>query len=256
MKMKKEQIAVELTDNQLRGIFDRCPYKATFDEFVEGYREWAKTQNLVKPEVKEITVGFTDEQIIDFGKHHYGYGTRCNCFVNDFKKWQVTQTFVQPQQFEPVVVGLSDKQVSDISEAIVTNLCIGKSLWEDVSYEISRYLKTQTFVQAQLFDPSWDIIPSRVDEVEIVMNYCKDGMILDNGSNFLISYKRPKPPAPKVEVDKDYYHKKTRDIYTALGFIRTYVNGGWEDYVKYANGNGEYSKPIDDFLAKFERVQS
>ncbi len=248
----QEPVGVELTDNQLCGIFDRFPYKATFDEFVEGYHEWAKTQNLVKPEVKEITVGLSDEQINDLAVcMRWEVGCREGIA---FLSWLKTQTFAQSQLFEPVVLGLSDEQVDDI----LNLFSYDSDEYLEYAKKLGDYLKTQTFTRPQYFYPSWDIIPSHVDEVEIVMNYCQDGMILDDESNFLISYKRPKPPAPKVEVGQVWKYKGNHYTVGLLSTLKVINTTEWVSCVNYISDNSGncYTRTLEDFLAKFEQVQS
>ncbi len=192
---------------------------------------------------------------------------------------------------EPVAVGLSDEQVDGLIQHFKDEGILQNKL--NHAWIIKDYLKTQTFaipevqpvsalssayqcllednlalakeleqLKAQQFTPDWNIIPSYVDEVEIVMNYCQGGMI-DDDSNFLISYKRPTPPAPKVDVGQVWrYTGDGGDDYTVTNIQvlegKSKLSDKWTEnltLVTYESGGDKYTRPLSDFLAKFDRVQ-
>ena len=75
-------------------------------DYTHHLKSWLKHEDFAQPEVKEVVVGLSDEQVNAFACY-YGLSTteqsKLRC---ELKKWQKTQTFAQP---EPVVVGSSDE---------------------------------------------------------------------------------------------------------------------------------------------------
>jgi len=222
----------------------------SLSEFLLQNSRWSNmthkiTEWFEKNPVEPVVVGLSDEQVKSFITHWMSGG---NNEVMEYHEWARTQTFAQLDAKE-VVVGLSDEQIKDFSK----NCYVLES-------RIKEWLKTQTFAQSQLFEPRWDIIPSHVDEVEIVMNYCQDGMILDDESNFLIGYKRPKLPAPKVEVGQTWskeglkYRIYELDKMKTLGEKVDSVVFHHYDVDENSDDFELFERTLSSFLAKFERV--
>jgi intein/homing endonuclease len=192
------------------------------------------------------------------------YGLRNFIVDSDMLPSRAIEKWFEQNPVESVV-GLSDEQVQNLARALNY-----RKYWKHdwLTSTIHDFLKTQTFAQPQqYFEPSWEIIPNHVDEVEIVMNYCQDGMVLDDESNFLISYKRPVPPAPRVEVGQIWNYKDNTYVVTGIERIKgkTKIGTEWVDdleLVHYHRGTNlvsiefqAYTRTMDAFLAKFEQVQ-
>ena len=106
------------------------------------------------------------------------------------------------------------------------------------------------------FEFSWDDAPKRADEVSVSVNWHKDGVLLE--SKELFSEQRPKP-TPQVEVGQVWKHSNDCNYQIdSLGETKFNDNAGWIDCVTYRSlETGRfYTRPLEDFLVKFEKVKS
>ena len=185
----------------------------------------------------------------------------------EINKW------LEQNPIEPVVVGLSDEQLEDL----VKGLSIATTDYQFKNrLEFAReWLDAQTFAKPGVgnsdtssnWDDAWiqelstelaGFAYSKENIKSLITAFLDKKPNLSNGSiNWQQTLQERPKPTPKVEVGQVWKHKRKGTKYEVLGFIRTYVLGEWLDYVKYeeVNGNAEFSKPQDDFLAKFEQVQ-
>jgi hypothetical protein len=241
-------------------------YQSLYEDFRKVKKELEQLK--LQQEVKEVTIGLSDEQIYNLydwlANAEYG-------FVAAYKEWAKTQTFTQSseafkaameevhirneeiaqlkeeleqlklqQEVKEVPVGLSDEQVDEISSRLE---CV------EWGYKgiIRNYLKTQTFAQPAIGNTdsrlNWDDAPKNAESFQLkgvwlcgakVVDYC---VILDE--------QRPKP-TPVVELESVWH-------YGAIEATVRCVN----DYevVLCNNYSGIFSViAVTDFLAKFKRV--
>jgi hypothetical protein len=225
--LKQEPVAVGLSDEQAISLI-KFRDSTISDNCLRIYKDWAKTQTFTTPEVKEVPVGLSDEQVNGLIQHFKDEGILQNKLNHAWviKGYLKTQAFAIPE-VQPVSALSSAYQC-----LLEDNLALAKELEQ---------------LKAQQFTPDWNIIPIYVDEVEIVMNYCQGGMI-DDDSNFLISYKRPTPPAPKVEIGQVWRLNNSESRVEVL-LIR-----GDNVAVDGLDVGGLAVYEIADFVAMFERV--
>lgn len=264
-----------MTKEQIEALADFIADGTVFKSngFEIKITEWFE-QNPIEPAV----VGLSDEQ----------KKSVINRFADNFciQRYRVEQSFndlyknltFKPQEVKEVVVGLSDEQVELLSKNI--NNCFESGFISFTPNDIKLWLKSQTFSQPdytnggwkgkydslridydelkaskfQLFEPDWGIIPSYVDTVELVLNYFNCGEC-----KFLHSYDRPKPLAPSVEICTRWKHKKSGVVYFVDCIGKQWVSeNNWVESVTYRKTEISpadfFTKPIDDFLAKFERA--
>jgi hypothetical protein len=157
-------------------------------------------------------------------------------------------------------VGLRDNQVKDLAELL-------SKYGNDYAHMVTvlrQWLENQSFSKLDLAedymelkaevrelrkfqDIDWDSMPE-VNRVAIVQTYYGEGGVVLSSD---VVYKdRP------VERGQIWEHLRKGSRYEILGYIRTWVNDAWVDYVKYEElgGNAEYSRPESDFAVKFKRV--
>jgi len=189
---------------------------------------------------------------------------------------------------EPVVVGLSDNQVSLLAEELYKETS-GVVIFE-LEKHIASFIKTQTFTQpseafkaamvevdirnqeieklkaeivaleeentklkAQQFEVDWSDAPDDCREAWQLNRffYGDDNRYIDVLAG---KQKSQKPPAPKIEFDVPYIYKNAKYRVQSVGKMR--VGDDWIDSVMHVNDDhsASYTREISDFLAKFERV--
>jgi hypothetical protein len=105
----------------------------------------------------------------------------------------VITEWLEQNQPSPIVVGLSDEQVDELSYLLE---------YVEWGYKgvIHNYLKTQTLIQPQQFQPSWDGVPTEAVLARVVVKYLhEDGYSSVHADKVLAQFERPKS-TPKVEV--------------------------------------------------------
>jgi cytochrome c553 len=116
-----KEVVVGLSDEQVDELFNYFPFKATKDEFIEGYQEWAKTQTFAQPEVKEIAVGLSDEQVTAFACYYGLSITEQSKLRCELKKWLKAQTFAQPNTLLEYQLDEARKEINRV-ESLNANL--------------------------------------------------------------------------------------------------------------------------------------
>jgi hypothetical protein len=177
------------------------------------------TQKFAQPEVKEVVVGLSDEHLHSLYNFLNGSELPFNCA---YHKWSKTQTFTQPNE-----------------SLIADNLALAKELEE---------------LKAHRFQPNWDNAPADAVEYSVFEYYTtKAGHTCRSGTLALVE--RPTPPAPKVEAGQTWKYK---GMHYTVGLLSKFkVDSEWVDSVNYiSDDSGDcYTRTVEDFLAKFERVQ-
>lgn len=85
----------------------------------------------------------------------------------------LTKWFKQ-NPIEPVVVGLSDEQIDNLSNTIWSKLDTDK-----IDFVIKKWLKNQTFAQPEQFDVNWEGVSGNADYVMLKMEmYNADGKLV------------------------------------------------------------------------------
>jgi hypothetical protein len=131
------------------------------------------------------------------------------------------------------------------------------------------WARTQTFSHSQQFEPNWDDAPvGAIRCVNSTRWWNEKGEYIETTNS--VSFERPKPPTPKVEVGQVWTFKTKGSEYIVEEVIilegKTKI-GEWQDnftLVVYSPANVKgyckskdiYRRPLEDFLAKFEQVQS
>lgn len=241
--------------------------RCQFNFYEEIITEWLE-QNQPEP----IVTGLTDEQIkdlacvvssVDYDDFHT---TRYDVLIQN---WFKKQTFTQ--EVQAVAVGLSDEQVNSLFEYFPY-----KATKEDFIEGYNTWAKTQTFTQPEQFTPSWDDAPSWANWVAQDGDgqwqwYNKKPVAecgcwashkgnYDSARGTIKTWQqtlqeRPKP-TPVVTVGETWIHTKTGNKYYVDGFCQSKINDEWVKSVMYHVGGARYTRTLDDFIAKFEKVQS
>ena len=222
------------------------------------------------------------------------------CSVTIENNERIITEWLEQNQPEPIVVGLSDEQV----ESLTTHLdCFLEGILtkkDDIKFTIKDWLKTQTFVQpaslsedvaeiyalesevkskelyinalekeleqlkSQQLKPNWDDAPKESKYCRIYMEFQDKNYHTLKSNVEPLEFERPTPPAPKVEVGQVWEYKSISYVVISTGKVkRSTVEFGdeWLDCITYANETVNSDKPItyytrtlDDFLAKFARV--
>jgi hypothetical protein len=264
----QEPVVVGLTELQLRDIFDRTPHKPTFEEFVEAYQEWSKTQTFAQP--LEVPADTYNKLVSEMEELQDKYDSL-------YEEYQ--SLIVDKTQLELKCGSLSDALLElEMGERhMITNAQIDSLIESNrkAGEEIGQ-------LKAQLqFTPSWENAPKWANWVaknatgEWVWYEQKPGMqygdistrwavesgnsvaAIDNTDWKETLQQRPTPPAPKVEVGKYVrkYDEYSQEV-DVLHIGDMIVNGDYLSSVVF-NVNGKIrAMATDDFLAKFERVQS
>lgn len=231
-----------------------------------------------------IIVGLSDEQVMDLGQYYYGDGSECDQFVNDFKFWQKTQTFAEPQ-IKQVPVGLSDEQRYSVCQLFAKNP-------DEFRYYVGYlrdYLDTQTFTQpseafkaameevhirdeeiaqlkdkleqlkSQQFQPNWNDAPADAVEYAVFEYYTTKEGKSSKGETLHLE-QRPKPtPQPQVEVGQVWKHEG--EEYEVFNIIHVLVGDEWKEGIQCKSKRKDrYEEhayvgiPTPNFISKFERV--
>ena len=195
------------------------------------------------------------------------------------------QKWLEQNQPEPVVVGLSDEQMEDLCFQVAN---VTKNTHWNIEGFIKKWFEKQTFTQPQQLKPSWDDAPDwanwlaqdfngswnwfeeKPEIVSSISTKFKTTKLtvacFDNTNWQQTLEQRPTPPAPKVEVgqvwrclsnNQDY---RIHEIDVLEG--ETKINGGeWQkdmQLVAYRPVKAcevkIYHRTLEDFLAKFELV--
>ena len=193
---------------------------------------------------------------------------------------EIITSWLEQNPVDPVVIGLSDEQVDELSYRLE---------YVEWGYKmvIHNYLKTQTFAQPQQFQPNWDDAPDWANwlaqNLDGAWHWFKDKPLTgihDGWANGYFGYKerRNSPylevnswqqtlqqrtkPTPQVEVKQVWAHRFTRNEYYIKSLGQMKFNGEWQDSVTYDSVTYEYdetdefTRTLEDFLANFEQVQS
>lgn len=188
---------------------------------------------------------------------------------------QLITEWLEQTPVEPVVVGLSDEQILDLTKYLKNDCTRGQKM--DMSRLITDWQKTQTFVQHRAFDdselsekymtlyddyqsllidlslqkkqqflPNWDKIPVHADWYFVSESYCENEPTLN-----CVIYKEQRPqPTPQVEVGQVW---KLENVAYEVSAI-TQINGEKYVVVRVCDDWLFPSYTMSDFLAKFERV--
>ncbi len=108
-KNPQEPVIVGLSDEQLKDCLSKISC-GTRQDMINTFKTWYESQIFVQPEVKEVPVGLSDEQIWDLANHLDGECSSRHNMDKFIKEWAKPQTFVQPEVKE-VAVGLTDEQI-------------------------------------------------------------------------------------------------------------------------------------------------
>jgi hypothetical protein len=174
--------------------------------------------------------------------------------------FRIREWFVQNIQ-EPVVVGLSDSQMTDISNYLWKNMSIFTP--QHCNNLLIHWAKTQTFAQSEPFQPNWNDVPKGTEFVRIIAEYADKNHRAISASEILAQYvlQDPPHPAPRVEVGQVWRYVsegKSGDDYTINTLTRMKIGEDWVDAVSYFQMLGDtiYTRTLSDFLEKFKQVQS
>lgn len=166
----------------------------------------------------------------------------------------VIAEWLEENQPEPVVVGLSDEQVYEISRcACEIGFDVGRTSIQNIIDIVSNYLKTQTFTQLKQFTPNWDDAPFAVEFQLRKVWISAQGNELEE---LPICFYRPKP-TPQVEVGQVWKNHNNGKNYKILMLGKLKESGVWLDAVTYGSADDNYyyyTRTLSDFLAKFERM--
>jgi hypothetical protein len=186
-----------------------------------------KEQTFTAPEVKEVPVGLSDEQIDGLIQHFKDEGILQNKLNHAWviKDYLKTQAFAIPE-VQPVSALSSAYQC-----LLADNLALAKELKQ---------------LKAQQFTPDWSKIDddSTIDGCKIDLVWTCCGGLIERET--LTTFERPTPPAPRVEVGQVWgFHGSSVEIVMVTEF----------QIVMKSIETGNLSiDDIEDFLAKFERV--
>jgi hypothetical protein len=198
-------------------------------------------------------------------------------FLLDKPKWstlheKITAWFEQNPlvSTETKVVGLTDKQIEEISTIvapyddsnrirnIITGYLMGQKFAQPAEYAkhtidnlAAELRKCHKIIKAQQFQPNWDDAPADAEIYQISYVWLDEGGTFVDG-NVLNEFKRPTPPAPKVEVGQVWKSSDgIRVEILGLGF----ANNEETVCIKFFSSQILIIRTLSDFLAKFEQVQ-
>jgi hypothetical protein len=189
----------------------------------------------------------------------------------------VIEQWLEQNPVDPVVVGLSDKQVEDLSNFIQRYQHRNGTVTS-----IENWLKTQTFTQQYKTDGFAEMqleecgIEYRALKKEF--EQLKSQQFTQNSERALIDIKHMIrssmiqsrfgifdkildviesviKPTPQVTVGDIWMHKKTGNKYYIDGFCKTKICDDWCKSVMYHVGDARYTRTLSDFVDKFEQVQ-
>lgn len=202
-------LGYHLAENEGIEDFDGMDYECEISDFL-------KTQTFAQPEVKEVVVGLSDEQLIDFlDDDEAGNWSTPSGFIAAYRKWAKTQTFAQSKQFEPD--------------------------WDDAP-AWANYLAQDAnggwgFYSVKPFINSHGVLANRCN----AQHYAPCDLVTPT------IQKRPKP-APQVEVGQVWSGTASFFEVTIIGINSTLL-------VYQDNKSKNFSShEILDFVTKFERV--
>lgn len=179
---------------------------------------------------------------------------------------------------KPVVVGLSDEQVHQLSRTL-NERSYFKHDW--LISAIHNFLKTQTFAHSEIqqkyhelyndyqslladkadierkFKVNWDDAPKDSSHVKLFRNFYNESGELCSGKITFYEV-RPTPPTPTVQIGQVWRSKLDAEYIcnvTTLGFLPNNSEPSlFEDAVSYSFKGSVYTRTLSDFIAKFERV--
>ena len=164
----------------------------------------------------------------------------------------LTREWFEQNPIKPAIVGLSDSQMTDISNYLWKNMSIFTP--QHCNNLLIHWAKTQAFAQPQQFQPNWDDAPDESVIARIWVEYVNKHNVSLVHREILAQYEHPKPPAPCVVFNVDYIYKNAKYSVVSTGKMK--VGNDWIDCVNYTNDDHskDYTRTLEDFLAKFERV--
>jgi hypothetical protein len=229
-------------------------YNASDKECIhEIYKEWAKTQTLAQPEVKEVPVGLSDEQARELLRFYDNSQNESSTRIETYHEWAKTKNFAHYNN-EGKVYGL-DGSVTDY-----------KADYESVAGSFVSLKEECLKLKAQQWQPNWDDAPDAVSAT-VFIDYRNEKNVSVRCKDVLAVNFKPTPPEPRVEVGQVWLCAKNKNHYiikrikTLEGEVK--VNSG--EWVKNLvlvtywlqekeQEPKEYTRTLEDFLAKFELI--
>jgi hypothetical protein len=216
------------------------------NQYEDAITEWLEQNQLNSDEVQDYR-----DEIEELERHSqelYEEGKACIKYQNELMD-EIQR--LKSQQKE-VVVGLSDEQVFRVAKIM------GYSSDSITVDRINTYLKTQTFTQSQQlfmpFSPDWTDVPDDIVLWRVCFEWLNENHNVVRSDVLQPEIKRPKP-TQQVEVGQVWMHKNTLNEYYIKSLGQMKFNGEWHDSVTYEyDETDEFTRPLSDFLAKFERV--
>lgn len=227
-----EPVVVGLSDDNVWSLAEAFvdDNALTMQEMFDSYGEWAKTQAFAQPEVKEVVIGLTDEQI-DNLVVWLGVGfVTATKVATRVKEWLKTQTFEQQYKTD----GFAEMQLDEAG----------------IEY---RALKAELEqLKSHKFTPNWDDAPKKASYARLSVEWLNNGY-QQIAFNVLSQHERPKPTLPTIEVGQVWRSNDSHEI----AYERAKIIGVDDEAVAYRfNEIGKIGVfDIEDFLAKFEQVQ-
>jgi hypothetical protein len=216
--MNKEQFA--------RSVFDSI--NSNRDGFKNLVENWFE-QN---PTIEPVVVGLSDEQVEGF--MIFWADSPSSDYIGLYKEWAKTQTFTQSRVFTDSEIQQKYQELYDDYQSLL--------------------------VDNQQFQPNWDNDAPQEAEVLVLTSTWLNKSRQRVGEITSQKFDRPKPPAPTVEVGQVWMHNTKTGcdyIVTTIGNFKD-SHDECVDSVTYHSKVSDryYTRTRDDFLAKFERVQS
>ena len=261
-----EPVFVGLTDEQVTQFIEKYNIHPLIGVHL---KDWQKTQTFAQPEVKEVVVGLSEDQINELHdaihRNEYNQVGEYLPYNDVVRNYLKTQTFAHPEAKEVVVV-LSDEQLEDLVKGLsiaTTDYQFKKRL--DFARE---WLDAQTFAKPDVgisdTSPNWDAAPCWAnwlaqDETGDWFYFEKkptageDGWMHNNGTYestyaFVKNWQQTLQQRPN-ESTKEYINEIMQDF--GIGNYR------FENLVRITKG-GKYQKhlerimPLNDLLASWK----
>ena len=234
-------------------------------------KDYLRTQTFTQPEVKEVVVGLSDEQVDLLGcllypaSKTFERARECYGYQNAIRDFLKTQTFTQQYRTD----GFAEMQL------------------EECGIEYRALKEELEQLKSQQFMPDWNTAPDWAnwlaqDETGDWFYFEKkptageDGWMHNNGTyestyafvkNWQQTLQERPQPTPKVEVGQVWRHAsegeggddyEVTEVVTLEGKFK--IGDDWQEdvvMITYENAAQDvYRRILSDFLAKFEQVQS
>lgn len=254
-----KEIPVGLRSDQVYGLWYYIEKNTMFDryidqnDFIDVVQSYLKTQTFAQPEIKEVVVGLTDEQV---ERLQIELNLEGGWWYKKIQDWLKTQTFAQSYKTD----GFAEMQL------------------EECGYEYRKLQSELEQLKTQQFTPDWDNAPEWANWVAQDKNgswcwyknepaFMRAGVWrVDIGESKPVCFsnvqetlqRRPIPPKQKVEIGQVWKHSPVDSKYVIDSLGRVKDEGKyWRDCVTYSSlKDGQfYTRPLTDFLAKFEQVK-